>query len=85
MHLTQGPQQLRVEHLDCPLGTTERFPRLSWWLPAGSANQLAYRIQAGEWAPRSVSTSIHHSIPRGPLLLVATPRLDNLHISAAVP
>ncbi len=38
------PRRLRVEHLRTPLGLGERTPRLSWWLPEGSARQEAYRI-----------------------------------------
>jgi alpha-L-rhamnosidase len=37
---------LRVEHLDRPLGILSPAPRLSWKLPAGSARQVAYRLRA---------------------------------------
>lgn len=37
---------LRVEHLDRPLGILTPRPRFSWKLPAGSARQLAYRLRA---------------------------------------
>jgi len=40
-----APDGLRVEHLDAPLGLGERRPRLSWRLPSGAAEQLAYRIR----------------------------------------
>ncbi|XVQ06680.1 family 78 glycoside hydrolase catalytic domain [Spirillospora sp. CA-255316] len=40
-----APTQLRVEHLAAPLGLTTPAPRLSWRLPAGSAEQRAYRIR----------------------------------------
>ncbi|MFI6035960.1 family 78 glycoside hydrolase catalytic domain [Streptomyces sp. NPDC051315] len=43
------PTHLRVEHLDRPLGTDVRRPRLSWRLPQGATRQLAYRIEAGDW------------------------------------
>lgn len=45
-----APVGLRVEHLDDPIGITERIPRLSWRLPGGSHDQRAYRIRvtAGE-------------------------------------
>ncbi|NUU21526.1 MAG: family 78 glycoside hydrolase catalytic domain, partial [Streptomycetaceae bacterium] len=39
------PTRLRVEHVAEALGTDVRAPRLSWWLPAGSARQSAYRIR----------------------------------------
>ncbi|ABW12695.1 glycoside hydrolase family 3 domain protein [Parafrankia sp. EAN1pec] len=44
-----APTRLRVEHLDEAFGTEVRRPRLSWWLPAGSARQTAHRISTGEW------------------------------------
>lgn len=44
-----APTQLRVEHLDDPLGLTVRAPRLSWRLPAGASRQGAYRVRAGRW------------------------------------
>ena len=37
---------LRVEHLDHPLGMDTRSPRLSWRLPPGSSTQVAYRLRA---------------------------------------
>lgn len=40
-----APTRLRVEHLENPLGIDVARPRLSWWLPAGSARQSAYRIR----------------------------------------
>ncbi|WP_436791565.1 family 78 glycoside hydrolase catalytic domain [Yinghuangia sp. YIM S10712] len=43
------PTRLRVEHLDEALGTDVRAPRLSWWLPAGSLRQSAYRIRTQDW------------------------------------
>ncbi|GAB2843991.1 glycoside hydrolase family 78 protein [Actinocorallia aurea] len=40
------PTRLRVEHLDDgAAGVAEAKPRLSWWLPAGSSRQVAYRIR----------------------------------------
>jgi alpha-L-rhamnosidase len=38
-------RDLRVEHLDCPLGIHTRAPRLSWRLPDGVARQVAYRLR----------------------------------------
>ncbi|NUT48536.1 MAG: family 78 glycoside hydrolase catalytic domain, partial [Saccharothrix sp.] len=43
-----APTRLRVEHVAEALGTDVRAPRLSWWLPAGSARQSAYRIRTGD-------------------------------------
>ena len=44
------PRNLRVEHLGADaLGIGVRRPRLSWWLPDGAREQLAYRIVAGTW------------------------------------
>ncbi|WP_327743359.1 glycoside hydrolase family 78 protein [Streptomyces europaeiscabiei] len=44
------PTHLRVEHLDdAVLGTDRIRPRLSWWLPTGSARQSAFRIRTGTW------------------------------------
>ncbi|MFE1117453.1 family 78 glycoside hydrolase catalytic domain [Streptomyces rochei] len=40
-----SPECLRVEHLDHPLGITERVPRLSWQLPGLAECQAAYRIR----------------------------------------
>ncbi|MFC4785641.1 family 78 glycoside hydrolase catalytic domain [Nocardioides sp. MAHUQ-72] len=37
--------QLRVEHLDEPLGVGDRQPRLSWTLPPGAVEQKAYEIE----------------------------------------
>ncbi|MFE0930411.1 family 78 glycoside hydrolase catalytic domain [Streptomyces mutabilis] len=40
-----SPTHLRVEHLDQPLGITERVPRLSWQLPGLAERQTAYRVR----------------------------------------
>ena len=42
--MTAAPHRLRVEHLEEALGIRTTAPRLSWWLPAGSREQQAYRI-----------------------------------------
>lgn len=39
------PDRLTVEHLRDPFGIGARQPRFSWWLPAGTKRQLAYRIR----------------------------------------
>ncbi|UGQ10454.1 glycoside hydrolase family 78 protein [Yinghuangia sp. ASG 101] len=44
-----SPTRLRVEHLDEAFGIDVRAPRLSWWLPEGSARQIAYRIRTEDW------------------------------------
>jgi len=43
------PTRPRVEHLDEALGIHFDAPRLSWWLPAGSSAQTAYRIRTRDW------------------------------------
>ncbi|MFC5747435.1 family 78 glycoside hydrolase catalytic domain [Actinomadura rugatobispora] len=50
-----GPDGLRVEHLVDPLGLTERAPRLSWRLPGGAREQVAYRVR-GETGGRAWDT-----------------------------
>jgi alpha-L-rhamnosidase len=41
-----APARLRVEHGPRQLGVGTARPRLSWWLPAGTRAQGAYRIEA---------------------------------------
>ncbi|MEV4018326.1 hypothetical protein AB0J35_48315 [Nonomuraea angiospora] len=43
------PSRLRVDHLSEAPGTDVARPCLSWWLPAGSKHQLAYRIRTQDW------------------------------------
>jgi alpha-L-rhamnosidase len=43
--MTTAVTHLRVEHLDEALGIHVAEPRLSWRLPAGAAEQTAYRIR----------------------------------------
>ncbi|MFC4117261.1 family 78 glycoside hydrolase catalytic domain [Nonomuraea zeae] len=63
-----APTHLRVEHLDEPLGIGTPRPRLSWWLPAGSSRQLAYRIQADGWDSGAVGSAASVLVPyEGPL------------------
>ena len=41
-----APTRLRAEHLDdAVLGLGARRPRLSWWLPPGTAHQVAYAVE----------------------------------------
>jgi alpha-L-rhamnosidase len=41
--------QLRVEHLENPLGLHVLRPRLSWRLPAAATRQFAYRLRTETW------------------------------------
>lgn len=41
-----SPTRLRIEHDPQRLGVGAATPRLSWWLPTGSTEQRAYRIEA---------------------------------------
>jgi alpha-L-rhamnosidase len=50
------PSELRLDHGPRLLGVTERRPRMSWLLPPGSSQQLAYRIEAGSWDSGAVET-----------------------------
>jgi alpha-L-rhamnosidase len=59
------PTRLRVEHLDEPLGMTERAPRLSWTLPHGSTVQQAYRIRAGDWDSGRIDSGESVLVPYG--------------------
>jgi alpha-L-rhamnosidase len=59
-----GPDHLRVEHVDRALGIDTTVPRFSWWLPAGTHRQLAYRIQADNgWDTRRVEGSESVLVP----------------------
>lgn len=53
------PTHLRVEHLENPLGTSLTRPRLSWWLPTGSATQSAYQVRAGDWDSGKIDSDQH--------------------------
>ncbi len=65
-----APTQLRVEHLDEPLGITVRQPRLSWRLPPETCHQVAYRIRAGEWDSHRVESDQSLLVPyAGPALM----------------
>ena len=54
--------QLRVEHLDHPLGIGDREPRLSWRLPADAGRQLAYEVEV-EGAVTRVEGDAHVLVP----------------------
>ena len=57
------PSRLQTDHLGATaLVASGRRPRLSWWLPDGSARQLAYRItrDAG-WDSDRKSTRLNSS------------------------
>jgi alpha-L-rhamnosidase len=45
----RAPTQLRIEHLEEPLGIDVARPRLSWWLPLGAGEQKAYRLRTDDW------------------------------------
>lgn len=63
------PTNLRVEHLEEPLGLDASRPRLSWRLPVGSRTQVAYRIRAGEWDSHRVESDQSVLVPyKGPPL-----------------
>lgn len=64
------PVRLRVEHLDQPIGLMTRHPRLSWQLPDGATEQIAYRIKAGTWDTGRVDSRESILIPyEGPDLV----------------
>jgi alpha-L-rhamnosidase len=58
-----APTHLRVEHLEHPLGTTDRMPRLSWRLPPGASAQEAYQIEVDGAAPPRVASSASVLVP----------------------
>lgn len=60
-----APANLRVEHLDEPLGLTVPRPRLSWRLPPGTKRQLAYQLRAGEWDFGPVDSDQSLLVPYG--------------------
>lgn len=67
--MTGVPTHLRVEHLDEAFGITVRQPRFSWWLPAASAEQVAYRVKAGAWDSGRVESAQSVLVPyAGPAL-----------------
>ncbi|MFF2027296.1 hypothetical protein ACFVW2_36690, partial [Streptomyces sp. NPDC058171] len=59
------PTHLRLEHLRPgePCGTTH--PRLSWWLPTGSAGQQAYQVRVAGVSDRTSSTLFTTEIIEG--------------------
>ena len=63
------PTNLRVEHLDEAFAIGVLNPRLSWQLPGGAHEQVAYRVQAGEWDSGRVQSSQSVLVPyAGPTL-----------------
>lgn len=60
-----APTDLRVEHLEHPLGITDREPRLSWRLPVGSTEQVAYQLEAGDWDSGRVEGGTQLLVPYG--------------------
>ncbi|MGW1786066.1 family 78 glycoside hydrolase catalytic domain [Streptomyces sp. NPDC002143] len=65
-----APGCLRAEQLEQALGIGTRRPRLSWWLPAGSREQSAYRIRtdAGWDSGRVEASDSIHVLYGGPPL-----------------
>ncbi|NEE03967.1 family 78 glycoside hydrolase catalytic domain [Phytoactinopolyspora halotolerans] len=63
------PERLMVEHLEEACGITMAKPRLSWWLPKGCTQQVAYRIRAGRWDSGMVESDQSILVPyAGPAL-----------------
>src|SRR5262245_43512260 len=72
-----APRHLRVEHLGAAaLGIGERRPRLSWWLPDGAREQLAYRIEAGVWDSGRLGRAECVLVPWGAEPLSSRRRVD---------
>lgn len=59
------PHDLRVGHTPEPLGIAVEPPCLSWMLPRGATEQLAYRIIAGDWDSGRVQSSQSVLVPGG--------------------
>jgi alpha-L-rhamnosidase len=55
--------QLRVEHVDDPLGIGERTPRLSWKLPDGAIRQVGYEVSLDGGTPTAVRGDAHVLVP----------------------
>src|SRR5262249_39091133 len=64
-----APSNLRVEHVDEPLGIDVRCPRLSWQLPDGARIQVTYQLRAGSWDTGRVDADPSGLVPyAGPTL-----------------
>jgi len=66
--MSATPTGLRVEHLDEALGIRTPAPRLSWRLPDGAREQLAYRITTDRgwdsgWVPGAESVLVPYGGP----------------------
>ncbi|SEE56283.1 family 78 glycoside hydrolase catalytic domain [Jiangella alba] len=70
------PTQLRVEHVEHPLGLTVATPRLSWRLPSGANRQTAYRLRAGGWDSGRVASDQSLLVPYAGRPLRSGERLD---------
>jgi alpha-L-rhamnosidase len=55
----QAPSRVRVEHLADAFGIDVARPRLSWWLPEGAREQLAYRLCTNVWDSDRVDCDQH--------------------------
>jgi alpha-L-rhamnosidase len=63
--VSEGPLDLRIEYGGSVLGITERQPRLSWLLPAGAREQLAYAVEVGGWGSGRVESASSTFVPYG--------------------
>jgi alpha-L-rhamnosidase len=70
------PTDLRVEHLDEPFGIDVRLPRLSWRLPDGAREQVAYQVHAGDWDSGRVTSAQSLLVPYGGPPLVSGQRVS---------
>lgn len=62
-----APTGLRVEHLDAPIGISERQPRLSWLLPLTSSRQIAFELDGEVLPPVDSDRSVLVPWPGSPL------------------
>ncbi len=71
------PHQLRVEHLDEPLGIHTVEPRLSWQLPDGASRQTGYRITTDNgWDSGWIEDDRQLLVPYGGPALRSAQRVD---------
>lgn len=58
-----APTRLLVEHLVAPRGLGVAAPRLSWWLPDGTARQEAFALRVDEWESGRIEGTQHVGVP----------------------
>lgn len=64
--MNAAPTRLRADELEQPLGLGNRRPRLSWWLPPGSREQVAYRVRTSAgWDSGRVDAADSTHVPYG--------------------